>query len=168
MNESYRKLVDQFCRKEGVQRPEKPDGLLTLAVGDVLFFISPVDDGDGVRLLLTVHYGEMPPHASALAYRRLLEANVQAFDSLQPKFGVDAETGSVVVTGTLPLRSLTVESLMELIREQSMYVRDWRSTHFLVPEEIITTRALVSQQVSGGTGVASSAHAALLRPGLRR
>ena len=163
MNEAYRQLIDQFCRAENVPRPDKLDGLMSLVVNDVLFFLSPVDDGDGVRLLLTVHYGEMPAQAPALAYRRLLEANVQAFDSLQPKFGMDAETGSVVVSGTLPLKAMTAESLKELINEQAMYASDWRRTTFLTPEDTAAQKAPASAQASSDTGTASSARSTLLR-----
>jgi hypothetical protein len=140
MNDTYRKLIIQFCRIAGVAQPENPDALMPLVIGDVPFFLVPVDDGDGVRLLLTVHYGELPATASALAHRRLLEANAAAFDTLQPKYGIDAETGSVLLTGTLALTSLTAESLAELLTDQAQQVHNWRETRFLTPEERAAAR----------------------------
>jgi len=160
MNDAYRKLIDQFCRALGVERPEPLDGLFNLVVGEVFFFVSPVNDGDGVRLQLTVHYGELPAQASALAYRRLLEANVQVFDSMQPKFGLDAETGSVIATGTLPLASLTPDSLAELAMGQAAMVREWRGNHFLTPEERAKVRASAREDAA-----TAAARPKLLRPG---
>ena len=151
MNDAYRMLIDQFCKTSNLQPPEPLDGLFNLAVGGVLFFVSPLNDGDGVRLQLTVHYGELPSQAPALAYCRLLEANVQVFDSMQPKFGIDAETGSVIATGTLPLASLTVDSLSDLVLGQASMVREWRENNFLTPEE----RA--RSQASARTDAASAA-----------
>lgn len=158
MNETYRKLISQFCRAEGIALPENPDALLPLVIDDVPFLLLPVDDGDGVRVQLTVHYGDMPAQAPAAAYRRLLEANAAAFDTLQPKYGIDAPTGSVLLTGTLALASLTAQSLAELLRDQVEQVHEWRETRFLTAEERAAARAALRDAAE------ASGRPVLLRP----
>lgn len=159
MNEPYRDLISGFCRARKLKPLDDLDGVMTLVIGEVLFLVSPMDDGGGVRLQLTVHYGEVSEQAPAVAYRRLLEANVLDLDPTLPKFGIDAETGCVIATGNVPLAGLTPDLLADLLTAQAALVSQWRENMFLTTDELSEAKKALSREA-----VAAAPQAGALRP----
>lgn len=122
-HDSFETCINAFAGTLGLTLPGRAaDDPVVLDIDGTEVSIRP--DADGTTIIIVAGVGEMPPDASGVFSAIALQANYAAMGS--PAIFLDAETGDLSATASLPLAiadtetlSHTVESLVDMAGEWS-------------------------------------------------
>lgn len=143
----YRKLIDEVCAIEGIPDPSDLYDMAALRADDVSFVMMPVVQVGETWAIFFIDYGEPPADQRHLALQRLLEANAMAPDPFLPKFGIDIQTGRILLTGYFQVGAVNAESLIELLKHHAAQALEWRETRFMTEDDEDDTPAERSNPV---------------------
>lgn len=162
--QTYEALIDQICAIEGIGDPSQLYRMAALQLGDIAFVMMPVSLANEPWAMFFIDYGPPPAERRDLALQRLLEANALDPDPLLPKFGMDAGTGHVLLTGFFKVGVIDPESFLKLLRHHAAQAAAWKASDFMTddddtPSDVVSSDVDVSTRRLNGARVMSSPRA---------
>lgn len=151
MNHDFRYLIEDFCKRCGLDNPGRILGGGALVVNEVSFSLVHSDELNPAAVLIYCDLGEIPPGAGARFYLDLLEANAVRDDG--SAFTLADDTGRVVLTDHHPLnQERSPDQLRETLVRLAAKAAAWRASR-------TPTRAVLAAtpRRRGLNGTASSA-----------
>ena len=149
----FNELVSDFAGRYAIGDIFAKDGLAELVIDGTEITLR--EDAGGGNVVASAVIGEMPPDSRGIFASLALQANFVAVGATA--LCLDADTGDLSMTASLPLAVADVDSLSAMIEELVNTAEEWRrnATGFMdVDEEAATTEAeaLDANPLSGDPG----------------
>ena len=133
--EKYHKIIDELCTFAGIADPKQQYETAKFKVDDISFALQHGGEEYEDYAMFFCNYGYPPDEYRELALQRLLEANTALAGPFAPIFGINHETGSVLLSQFVPIHNATGEGFLKTMRYYAAYARDWQRSFFLLDEE---------------------------------
>ncbi|MES2356164.1 MAG: CesT family type III secretion system chaperone [Pseudomonadota bacterium] len=134
--EKYCELIDQLCKKLGIEDSKSMYNACNVEVGNIPFTLLHGGNLDQDSLYLYCNFGEPPSERKTMVLQRLLETNLCLFGHNAQNFGFNVETGRVLQMSRMSVSQTKVESLMQVLGGLAAYAQMWRQSAFLPILEI--------------------------------
>lgn len=151
-HESFDTCMNAFAESLGLTLPERADDdPVVLDIDGTEVSIRP--DADGTTILIVAGAGEMPPDASGVFSSIALQSNYAAMGS--PAISLDAETGELSATASLPLAIADTDTLSKAVGSLVDTAEEWGrlSVAFLDADDEAALSAADDEDASPLSGV---------------
>jgi hypothetical protein len=132
MQESFRHLIEGFCKFCGLDDPGRILDGGAITVNDVVFSLIHSEKVNPDLLFIYCDFGDVPVGRQAEAYRMLLEANLFLYTGNGPTFTISGESKRVIFADQYRLDQKSdpeeLHSIMVAIAAKAVA---WRVDHFL-------------------------------------
>lgn len=127
MNQEFRYLIEDFCKRCGIGNPGRILDGGALVVNEVSFSLIYSGHLNPAAVLIYCDFGEIPPGSGARLYLDLLEAHAGLADG--SAFSVSDDTGRVVLTDSYPLeKAYSPDQLRETLIRLAAKAIAWRKS----------------------------------------
>jgi len=134
--EKYCELIDQLCKKLGIEDSKSMHNACNIQVGNIPFILLHGGERDQDSLYLYCNFGEPPSERKTIVLQRLLETNLGLFGHNAQNFGFNVETGRVLQMSRMAISQTKLESLVQVLNGLAAYAQMWRQSAYLPVSEI--------------------------------
>ena len=133
--EKYHKLIDELCQFAGIEDPKQQYETAKFKVDGISFALQHAGEDYEDYAMFFCNYGYPPDDYRELVLQRLLEGNTALSGPFAPIYGINYESGNVLLSQFIPIQHATGEGLLKVMRHHAAYALDWQRNYFLLDEE---------------------------------
>ena len=120
--EKYHAFIDALCHAYAVEDPAAMYETCNLRIGPVSFTLRHAGDDDPDGLLVYADYGEPPQSTQEHILLQLMQLNFFMLDENLSCFGLDGQSGHVILMKRFALSEISIEFLMSKLGEIMTYI----------------------------------------------
>ncbi|MBI6738805.1 CesT family type III secretion system chaperone [Pseudomonas syringae] len=149
-NDEYQALINEICTLSLISEPERFYESANFKISDVDFTLHYQDRDEGRAILIYGDMGALPARNRDSALLALMDINFHMFAGAHsPAFSWNAQTGRVLLMGSIGLERATAEGVLLLMKSFADLAREWREHGFMGP--VGTASAPVNTPASKAT-----------------
>ncbi|MCD5993893.1 CesT family type III secretion system chaperone [Pseudomonas sp. CDFA 602] len=130
--EQYKALINEICALSLISSPERFYESASFRISDIDFTLQYQDRDQGRAVLVYGDMGGLPERNRDQALLALMDINFHLFAGAHsPAFSWNAQTGRVLLMGSVGLERATAEGVLLLMRSFANLAKEWRDHGFV-------------------------------------
>ncbi|MCF5467681.1 CesT family type III secretion system chaperone [Pseudomonas syringae] len=144
-NDQYHTLINEICALSLISAPERFYESANFKISDVDFTLQYQDRDEGRAVLIYGDMGALPARNRDTALLALMDINFHMFSGAHsPVFSWNAQTGRVLLMGSVSLERASAEGVLLLMRSFADLAKEWREHGFMGQANAASAPANVS------------------------
>jgi hypothetical protein len=129
--QKYCQFVDKLCEMLGIPDSKSMYEACHLLINDIPFSLGQGDQDDEDSLYIYCDFGKPADEVKAVVLERLMQTNLAIFGNGTPTFGLNAESGHIILMHRMVISEMGFESLTYVLSSFVDHVKRWRDTVFM-------------------------------------
>ncbi|KPY28556.1 ShcM [Pseudomonas syringae pv. philadelphi] len=131
-NDQYHTLINEICALSLISTPERFYESANFKISEVDFTLQFQDRDEGRAVLIYGDMGALPARGRESALLALMDINFHMFAGAHsPAFSFNAQTGRVLLMGSVALERASAEGVLLLMKSFSDLAKEWREHGFM-------------------------------------